>query len=74
MQRVMDVFGNVRVLADTAGMLAPVQCTHCGEIYDLTATTSIARFADCDIFKAPCCGRQVDDRRWKSLPDIREVS
>ena len=54
-------------------MLSPVVCTHCGAIYDLAGVTPICRHADCTTFKTPCCGRFADDRKWKSLPDIRPV-
>ena len=54
-------------------MLSPVTCTHCGAVYDLCSVTPICRHADCTTFKTPCCGRFADDRKWKSLPDIRPV-
>ena len=54
-------------------MLSPVACTHCGSVYDLCSVTPIARYADCTVFKTPCCDRVVDDRKWKGLPDIRKV-
>lgn len=49
-----------------------VECRHCSGTYNLMAVETIARYADCTVFKAPCCGRTVDDRRWKSLPDFHE--
>ena len=54
-------------------MLSPVVCTHCGAIYDLCAVVPICRYADCTTFKTPCCNCFADDRKWKSLPDIRPV-
>lgn len=48
-----------------------VICTHCGGRYSLSTVDPIARYADYTVFKAPCCGRTVDDREWKSLPDFR---
>jgi hypothetical protein len=60
-------------MAKKIRMLTPVVCTHCGAIYDLCAVVPISRYADCTTFKTPCCGRLVDDRKWKSLPDIRSL-
>jgi hypothetical protein len=57
------------------GMHSPVRCT-CGGVYDLGTVTVIARYADCSVWNAPCCGRQADDRGetgWKSLPDYTRV-
>lgn len=50
-----------------------VCCTHCQGTYNLGNVKTLARYADCTVFEAPCCGRTVDDRRWKSLPDTEEV-
>lgn len=50
-----------------------VQCTHCRGTYDVGHVEVVARYSDCSVFKAPCCGRTVDDRAWKSLPDYREM-
>lgn len=55
-------------------MASYVQCTHCGRRYDIGRVTVIARYAECTVFTAPCCGRTVDDRRGKSLPDVRPVT
>lgn len=52
-------------------MMFPVRCT-CGRIYDLGKVEVTARYTDCSIWNAPCCGRQVDDRGetgWKSTQD-----
>jgi hypothetical protein len=49
-----------------------VRCL-CGQTYDLMKVTVIARYADCDVWKAPCCGRTADNRKGKSLPDYRPV-
>lgn len=48
-----------------ADPLAPVRCS-CGAYYDSASVTVIARYADCSVWKAPCCGRQTDDRTWVS--------
>jgi len=55
---------------ETKGMISPVVCTHCGEIYDLTEAKVIHRYSDCTLFTTPCCGRQADDRQWKGMPDF----
>ena len=54
-------------------MLIPVRCTHCHKVYDLCNGKEVHRYADCTVFIAPCCGRTVDDRSWKSLPDFRRL-
>lgn len=54
-------------------MGAPVRCLHCGAIYDLQAVTVVARYADCSMFKTPCCGTSADDRTWKSMPDFEKL-
>lgn len=43
-------------------MLAPVRCNHCRTVYDLGNVETVARYADCTVYKTPCCGRTVDDR------------
>ncbi|MGI5247565.1 hypothetical protein [Dactylosporangium sp. CA-139066] len=52
-------------------MMFPVRCT-CGQVYDLGKVEVTARYTDCSMWKAPCCGRQADDRGetgWKSTQD-----
>lgn len=60
-----------------AHLVSPVRCLHCNTIYDLVGAAvgdaHVARYADCDVFKAPCCGRTVDTRMWKALPDMERV-
>ena len=58
---------------DTTGMLAPVRCTWCRKVYDLCAAKVIHRYQDCTLFTTPCCGRQADDRIWKSMPDFTKL-
>jgi hypothetical protein len=65
----------------TEGMYQPVECCHCGGVYDLGTVTVTARYADCSVWKAPCCGCEVDSRGevdeqgrttgWKSIRDYR---
>jgi hypothetical protein len=55
-------------------MLVPVCCMHCGKVYDLAATETVARYADATVFTTPCCGRLADDRTWKSLPDFQKIA
>lgn len=42
-----------------------VRCRFCGKVYDLGKVEIIARYADCTVFKTPCCGKEADDRSWK---------
>lgn len=43
----------------------PFQCRGCGEVYDGASVTVTGRYADCDLWKAPCCGATHDTRtRW----------
>lgn len=53
-------------------MTYPVRCTYCSGIYDLSKVEVTARYTDCSMWKAPCCGATVDDRGdtdWKSRKD-----
>jgi hypothetical protein len=70
-QRVADA-----EFAATEGMFQPVRCTHCRGIYDLGKVEVTARYTDCSMWKAPCCGRTVDDRGetgWKSRSDYTRL-
>lgn len=53
----------------------PVRCAHCSGIYDAGKVTVTARYTDCSMWNAPCCGRQVDDRGagWKVRTDYVEL-
>lgn len=50
-----------------------VICNHCRGTYELGRVTTVARYADCTMFIAPCCGRTVDDRSWKIFPDFTKI-
>lgn len=56
----------------------PVRCTHCRDgVYDLGKVEVTARYADCSMWKSPCCNRLVDDRGdtgWKSRKDYVKLS
>lgn len=70
-QRVADA-----EFAAMEGMFQPVRCTHCAGIYDLGKVEVTARYVDCSMWKAPCCGRTVDDRGetgWKSRSDYTRL-
>ena len=59
-------------------MLAPVECAHCGAVYDLGSVEVTARYVDCSVWTSPCCKRPgCDDRGGglfgKSLVDIHRV-
>lgn len=36
-----------------------IDCQFCHQKYELVATTPVARFADCDVFNTPCCGKET---------------
>lgn len=50
-----------------------VRCSHCHRVYDIGKVEVLARYADCTVFKTPCCGREADDRTWKIFPDFVEI-
>jgi hypothetical protein len=59
-----------------AAMHQPARCTWCYRIYDLGTVTITGRYADCSVWKAPCCGVTVDDRGetgWKSRADYQRI-
>lgn len=61
----------------TADMLMPVRCAWCSRTYDLCNVEVTHRYADCSMWNAPCCGRQVDDRGetgWKTTKDYYPLS
>ncbi len=77
--RMLDLYGNPLFteaeLDQIAIMFSPVRCT-CGRIYDLGKVEVTARYADCSVWKAPCCGRTADDRGetgWKSTKDYYPI-
>lgn len=54
-----------------------VHCAHCRGTYDLGRVEVTARYSDCSVWKAPCCGRVVDDRGhtgWTNRKDYEYVS
>lgn len=57
-----DINGMPRSVVDVAGMLAPVRCRSCGTVYDSANVEVIARYADCDRWKQPCCSAIGDNR------------
>ncbi len=60
-----------------AGMTQPVRCRRCHNgVYDLGTVEVTARYADCSMWRAPCCGALVDDRGetgWKSQQDYERL-
>ena len=44
-------------------MALPYLCTSCHQTYDGGHVTVVGRYADCDMWRAPCCGVQHDSRR-----------
>ncbi len=76
----LDMFGLPRFteaeLDQIAIMFSPVRCASCSRIYDLGKVEVIARYTDCSMWKAPCCGRPADDRGetgWKSTKDYYPI-
>lgn len=70
----LDIYGyGAELPPDFDQMMYPVRCGHCGAIYDASKVTVLQQYADCSIWKSPCCRRQVDDRQWKPLPDIQPL-
>jgi hypothetical protein len=67
-----DMSGQPYGLPDVAGMMFPVRCAYCGGVYDMGKVEVTARYTDCSMWKAPCCGTTVDDRGetgWKAKQD-----
>jgi hypothetical protein len=58
---------------DTTGMITPVLCRRCGEVYDLTRVEVTVRSPDCTLFVTPCCGVKADDREYVSAPYFRRL-
>jgi hypothetical protein len=55
--------GRARVSRSPIGqMITPVECAHCRTVYDMCRVEVTGRWLDCTAWKAPCCGRSVDDR------------
>lgn len=57
-----DMMGQPYGLPNVEGMFQPVRCTWCSGVYDLGKVEVTGRYADCSMWKAPCCGASVDDR------------
>jgi hypothetical protein len=68
-----DVFGRLVELADVSGMTSPVRCA-CGQVYDLGKVEVTARYLDCSVWKAPCCGRTADDRYESGWSIVRHYT
>lgn len=44
---------------------AHCRCRSCGKTFAIESVKVTARYADCDMFEAPCCGATCDTRlRW----------
>lgn len=72
----MDSMCNITTIGDKKiidKMIAPVKCSHCGKIYDLTEGKVVHRFADCTLYDTPCCNTKADDRVGKSIPDFTRL-
>jgi hypothetical protein len=62
----------------TSQMFDPVRCNRCRTgVYDLGTVEVTARYADCSMWRTPCCNQLVDDRGetgWKSQKDYVKLS
>ncbi|MFD6565438.1 hypothetical protein [Micromonospora profundi] len=63
--------------AQIAAMFKPVRCNRCRSgIYDIGTVEVTARYADCSMWKTPCCGAVVDDRGetgWTTRRDYEVI-
>lgn len=62
--------------SDIETMSIPVRCRWCSGVYDLGAVEVTARYADCSVWKTPCCDNTADDRGetgWKSFADYDRI-
>lgn len=65
-----------RLLAEQVrDMMFPVRCV-CGQVYDMGRVEVTARYLDCSVWKAPCCGRIADDRGpgWSAVRHYTELN
>lgn len=64
-------------MTDTRAFRDPVRCRRCRRgVYDLSTVEVTARYADCSVWNAPCCGAQVDDRGdtgWTGRKDYDRI-
>lgn len=72
-----DRFGRITFVDPAvAEMFSPVRCAFCRRVYDLGAVEVTGRYADCSVWKTPCCGMTADDRGdtgWKSRKDYHHI-
>jgi hypothetical protein len=66
----VDRYGEWAQRRDVTGMLVPVLCRRCGQVYDLCKGEPVegGRYLDCTVYITPCCRQKVDDRTWVSSP------
>lgn len=72
-----DMYGIARIMPDPgelAGMGSPVRCFFCGKVYDLQAVHVTQRYADCSVWKTPCCNHEADDRRWPGRAHYEDLN
>lgn len=53
---------------------AIVRCNYCGATYDRYNVKVTARYADCTMYRTPCCDHEADDRTYVSLPSFTKLS
>lgn len=65
----VDSYGRITYEVDTEGMLSPVRHGSYGCVFDEADVKEvIGRYADCDVYKCPVCGREMDNRPYGSGP------
>lgn len=59
-------------------MNSPVRCNRCHRgVYDLGMVEVTARYADCSVWRTPCCNQTVDDRGqtgWTTRKDYEVMT
>lgn len=64
---VHDIYGRhyeVDYNDDIKSMLFPVRHKACNGVFDEADVQPIARYAECDVYRCPCCDREMDNRTW----------
>lgn len=63
--------------AEIAAMFKPVRCNRCGNgVYDIGTVEVTGRYADCSVWRTPCCKAVVDGRGetgWTTRKDYEVI-
>ncbi|MFV8317141.1 hypothetical protein [Mycobacterium sp. 23] len=80
MTEYLDMQGRVLLDGTTqrqiARMSQPARCLRCFKVYDLGTVVITARYADCSVWRTPCCNQAVDDRGetgWTTRRDYERI-